>query len=214
MLIYAPDKWGGRQGRYAQSSQPQHRSFDPFQREKVVFSRAYEYEAWVRARFEPTTASITHCRTSVAARGHATPLAAEATFVVKDRAGAQHYHLVGHHPNSWKHLNVLRRVAALNDAKVVITTQECLRKDVALFWRLDRLRAACVIHMHEGSGLDAQLLQAATAGINTRLQLQAQFRSVERQLIDARLGFLHCAGRLRLAFEDDDFGIAVPGVQR
>jgi hypothetical protein len=203
-------QWGGRVGRYAETSGAAGRCRDPFAGRPVEFEFAFEYEAWLLARFSPATAAITHRRTPVTAVGKTRHLTALATFVVTDRQGRQEYHLASRREQAGaKRLRALRRLAEHTGARIVCTTLKELRNALELFWRLELLRQAAAIHEGEGAQFDSQVLAVAAARVGRLSGMRERLPHIEPQLLRARLAHLHCRGRLQLDFADDDFGIAL-----
>lgn len=200
-------RWGGRVGRYAEFTGAVGRCSDPFACHPVQFAREFEYEAWLRWRFHPNTLHITHSRTQVACQGTHQKMTAVATFVVTDRGGLKHYHLVFGKTLPSAPTRALQRVANRTGAIVIVTSRADLRRDVALFWRLELLRQAAQVHEGEGAEMDLQLLAAVRFGAGNREAIKARLHHLDGQLIDARLAHLHCQGRLVLDFRCDDFGV-------
>jgi|JI10StandDraft_1071094.scaffolds.fasta_scaffold80294_2 hypothetical protein len=203
-------QWGGRVGRYAETSGAVGRCRDPFAGRPVEFEFAFEYEAWLLARFSAATAAITHRRTPVTATAKARELKALATFVVTDRHGRQEYHLASRcEPSGATRVRALRRLAEHTGARVVCTTLTDVRNALELFWRLELLRQAAAIHEGEGAQFDSQILAVAAGRVGRLSRMGERLPHIEPQLLRARLAHLHCRGRLQLDFADDDFGVAL-----
>lgn len=206
MDLSSTTRWGGRVGRYAQFPRAVGRCHDPYDgNQPVQFPQPIDYEAWVRWRFHPDTLSITHCPSALVAWNGRKTISATPTFVVMSRTLTTIYHLVA--PRKPTKVADLHALAACTGVQAVVTSLEELRRDMALFWRLERLRSASEIHFGEGADLDAPIFDAIRVGCNTRSALQASRRFPNFQLLDARLGHLHCAGLLALTFDTDDFGV-------
>ena len=203
-------QWGGRVGRYAETSGAVGRCRDPFAGRPVEFEFAFEYEAWLLARFSAATAAITHRRTPVTATAKARELKALATFVVTDRHGRQEYHLASRcEPSGATRVRALRRLAEHTGARVVCTTLTDVRNALELFWRLELLRQAAAIHEGEGAQFDSQILAVAAGRVGRLSRMGERLPHIEPQLLRARLAHLHCRGRLQPDFADDDFGVAL-----
>lgn len=204
-------QWGGRVGRYAHTRGAVGRCRDPFAGQPVEFEFAFEYEAWLRARFDAETAAITTTRTPVSTVEDGRAIAALATFVVTDRLGRNVYHLASRSSQrDASRVQALRRVATRTGAMVATSTLKDLRANIELFWRLELLRQAAAIHEGEGEGLDSQIVAVAARQPRRLSQVLQQLPHIEPQLLKARLAHLHCRGRLRLDFASDDFGICLP----
>jgi hypothetical protein len=201
-------RWGGRAGRYAEFKGAVGRCFDPIARCPVEFEFAFEYEAWLRARLDPATASITHKRTPLqASRVDAAPLKAVATFVVTTRSGLKEFHLACRDLEAGRsQARALRKVAGSLGAKVVVHTLAELREDVQTFWRMELLRQAATIEQACPTS-QAQVLAAAHAGGRSLHALQGRLPTLNAQQVNAALVRLHCAALLRLDLSHDDFGI-------
>lgn len=204
-------QWGGRVGRYVHTRGAVGRCRDPFAGEPVEFEFAFEYEAWLQARFDSETAAITTRRTPVSIVQDGCQITALASFVVTDRQGREVYHLAIRGGNSdASRAQALRRIARRTGAMVVTRTLKDLRANLELFWRLELLRQAATIHEGEGEGFDSQIVAVAARQAGRLSQLYQQLPHVEPQLLRARLAHLHCRGRVRLDLASDDFGICLP----
>lgn len=207
-------RWGGLRGRYKDFQGAVVRCLDPIAGKPVQFARPLEYEAWIRSRFAADTAQITPGPTMVSASVAGHLLEARATYVVRTIDGREVYHVVAKHSVPVERLRSLVRVAKGMLATVEVHLLADLRADVALFWRLERLRQAATIHMFEGAEYDQLILQAVDKGARTRSEVHITLAHVEPQLLDARLAQMHCAHRIRLHFDTDDYGInRIGGVQ-
>lgn len=206
---FFPTRWGGRQHRYVRFPGAVGRCHDPYDgSHPVEFAQPIEYEGWLRWRFDPNTARITHRAQQLTAWSGRKNVAATPTFVVTGRDGRVAYHLVVA-ASPRKRLSELRALAAHTGAKVVVTVGAELRRDVELFWRLEFLRSASQLHAGDGDSLDASILQAVRSGCNSRSGLQALLCEDDPQLVDARLGHLHCSGVLTLELDRNDFGVVL-----
>lgn len=202
-------RWGGRTGRYAEFRGAVSRCYDPISQQHVQFAYAYEYEAWLHARFDPDTASITVKATPVVAEVEGRICKAVATFVVTSRStGANRLHLACKtEERSRSRVNALKRVGRALDAQIVVTTLAQVRSNVDAFWRMELLRQAGAIHEDEGLELDARIAAAlGTHGDTDRGRLVTAL-GVSPQLVDARLAWMHCHGLLRLDLSQDNYGV-------
>jgi len=205
-------RWGGLRRRYVDFPGAVSRCLDPFARATVQFQWPLEFEAWIRSRFATDTAQLTSEPTRVCANVAGRLLEAKATFVVKKIDGREVLHLVGKHSVSKGRLRSLTSIAKGRLATVQVQLIDELRADVALFWRLERLRQAATIYLSEGFEYDTQILQCINSnGAATRSAIHAALGHADPQLLDARLAHLHCARRIRLDFECDNFGISRVG---
>jgi hypothetical protein len=202
-------RWGGRRGRYAEFPGAVSRCYDPVSQKHVQFAYAYEYEAWLHVRFDPDTASITVKATPVVAEVEGRTCKAVATFVVTSRStGASTLHLACKtEERSRSRINALKRVGRALDAQVVVTTLAQVRSKVDVFWRMEVLRQAAVIHEDEGIELDARIAAALDAREDIDRGHLAMVLGVSPQLVDARVAWMHCHGHLRLDLSQDNYRV-------
>lgn len=202
-------RWGGRAERFAQFPGAVSRCHDPYDgNHPVQFDEPIKYEAWVRWRFHPDTLRISHHSRTLTAWDGLRPVQARPTFVVTSRDMTTTYHLVADAKRN-SGLSELLAVADRNGAQVKLTLRDELRAKVALFWRLELLRSASALHVGEGAEIDSTIHEAVLGGCTSRSALQSTLRFPNLQLLDARLGHLHCAGSLLLNFDTDDFGVTI-----
>lgn len=202
-------RWGGRAWRYADFPGAVSRCYDPISQQHVQFAYAYEYEAWLHARFEPDTASITVKATPVVAQVQGRSREAVATFVVTSRStGASRLHLAcKSDERSRTRINALKRVGRALDAQVVVTTLAQVRSKLDVFWRMELLRQAGAIHEGEGLELDGRIAAALDARADTDRSRLVTALGVSPQLVDARLAWMHCHGLLRLDLSQDNYRV-------
>lgn len=201
--------WGGRTGRYAEFPGAVSRCYDPVSQQHVQFAYAYEYEAWLHARFDPDTASITLKATPIVAEVGGRVFKAVATFVVTSRCtGARCLHLACKtEERSRARINTLKRVGRALDAQVVVTTLAQVRSKVDVFWRMEMLRQAGTIHEDEGLELDVRIAAVLDARGDTDRGHLMRALGVSPQLVDARLAWMHCHGLLRLDLSQDNYRV-------
>lgn len=202
-------QWGGRKGRYARFPGAVSRCTDPYaESHPVEFAKPVEYEAWLSWRFDPDTSLITHSKTAISAECEGQLVECTATFVVTSRDKRETYHMVVDKASDSKGLPKLRQVAHLRRADVLVVTRDQVRVNLDKFWRLELLRAASQIHVGEGESLDPFIMLKIQEGCDTRASMQAAFSNVNPQLIDARLGHLHCGGALVLNLSTDNYQVS------
>lgn len=197
-------QWGGRTARYASSTGELHRAHDPFASMPIVFGQAIQYEAWVSARFDPRTLTISHKRTAISARIGERDRKTTATFVLTRRDKSVHYVLVVKHEPPAAPLAALHRMAEATGASVIVRRREEIRAEVDLFWRLEQLRQCAVIHLRMGAELDRPITEELARGAKGVSQLCSALGGVDSQLLRARLANLHCSGRLVLDFSNSE----------
>jgi len=204
--------WGGRTARYAESTGELHRAHDPFALMPIVFTHAIQYEAWVSARFDPRTLSISHKRTVISARVGERDCKATATFVLTRRNKSVHYVLVVKHEPPSAPLAALNRMATETGASVIVRRRDEVRADLDLFWRLEKLRQCAAMHLRMGAELDRPIIEELALGGKGVTDLCSALGGMDSQLLRARLANLHCAGRLVLDFSNSDlFATLAPG---
>lgn len=204
-------RWGGRKGRYAEFRGAVGRCFDPFEARPIEFEKPIEYEGWLRERFNPATRSITPKKTVVSACINGREVSATVSFVSTKWNGLREFHLVAKNLADPNQRSRLARIAASENGKLVVTLLADLRADTALFWRLERLRQAAVLHFpEEMADLDSSILGLLHCGLKSRAQIANALPSAELQRVDAKLAYMHVAGRLVLDFASDDFRVSLP----
>lgn len=192
--------WGGRVGRYQLSTGELHSAHDPFAVAPVYFSQAFHYEAWVLARFNAETATLTNQQTTVAATINGIEVRAQATFVVTKRDGSVHYVLCSKHGTKPAGYSTLVRIAKANGAHVDLLARQDVRAQVGQFWNFELLRQCTTIHERLGADLDERLLQAIDEGARKVEELACHIDQHNEALVRARLAHLHVSGRAVIEF--------------
>jgi hypothetical protein len=206
--------WGGRSERYREFPRTAIRAHDTFAVQPVQFSQAFHYEAWVLERFAPSTKSITHKPTPVDAVIDGVERHTKATFIVTRRDGSIEYFLATKSEAPTPALRALRRIAAVNGARVVHRTRAEIRARVDEFWWLEKLRQVATIWVRKGAELDAQLIALVSTSRRTLTEL-CSLIDAPRDLVRARLARLHVAGRLIIFRESGELcATAAAGVMR
>lgn len=204
-------QWGGRNGRYKSFPRGVSRCQDPFDHQPVQYPTELEYEVWLRVRFDADTLTISHRRECVTCKNGSLKLASTATVISTTRFGGAIYHqLLGSSARSCN-TDVLEQIARTKAASVRYIHADHLRQTEPLFWRLELLRQAATTHEFDGGHLDGAILGAVGSGVARRFDLHKVMPSDDAQLLDARLATLHCFGLLRLQFDQDDYGLFLPG---
>ena len=119
--------WGGRPERYREFPRAAIRAHDTFGVQPVQFGHAFHYEAWVLERFAASTKSITHKPTTVSAVIDGVERSSKVTFVVTRRDDSVEYFLATKTEAATAASRLLRRIAAVNGAKVVHRTRTEIR---------------------------------------------------------------------------------------
>ncbi|MCP5285434.1 MAG: hypothetical protein H6933_11085 [Burkholderiaceae bacterium] len=195
--------WGGRPERYREFPRAAIRAHDTFGVQPVQFGHAFHYEAWVLERFAASTKSITHKPTTVSAVIDGVERSSKVTFVVTRRDDSVEYFLATKTEAATAASRLLRRIAAVNGAKVVHRTRTEIRARIDEFWWLERLRQVATIWVRKGADLDEPLVALITEKSRSLAEL-CLLLDAPRDLIRARLARLHIAGRLVVFREAGD----------
>ena len=205
---FACHKWGGLNKRYQQFPHGTRRLLDPVTGGAVAFGIDLHYENWIIHRFDQDVVKLdaSPAPIEVAAEEGAV-LKAVAHLDLVRKSGRRELHLVCKSTEKAAGQARLARVARALDAELVIRPRALIRQDLVLITNLRQVRQTMTKWLGHGLELDELILgRVAQKKLTSRASLVHAFNHCAPDLVDARLGHLHCEGRLSIQLSKVKYG--------
>ncbi len=205
------DKWGGSYRRYQGFPRKRIGLVDPITSLPVAFGTSLIHDNWHRARFDPDVVEL-YCspkplRVCLGWRA----FEAVAHLDLRRKSGERELHLVCRRTPPSEKFRALRAVGKLLDAEVIVRTEAAIDPGAIYICNLRELRQRMQLWSGRGSELDLPLKALVAARQSTEVGcLAAEFPDITPQLIDARLGHLHCRGDIQLHLSKEPYGTRTP----
>lgn len=205
---FACHKWGGLNKRYQQFPRGTRRLLDPVTGGAVAFGIDLHYENWIIHRFDQDVAKLdaSPIPIEVAAEDESVVKAVAHLDLVR-KSGKRELHLVCKSVERQPGKTRLARVAKAMGAELVIRPRAVIRQDLTLITNLRQVRQIMTKWLGYGLELDDLILgHLGQNKLTTRASLVRCLDHCAPDLVDARLGHLHCMGLLSIQLSKVRYG--------
>ena len=197
-------RWGGRVGRYQESRRGVVRCVDPLSGKSLSFVSDWALENYLLSRFDPTVDTVRRALVVTAAGRQ--PVSAIADLLIERVNGRLEIQLICLREPPPAKFRVLKRQAEDQGARLVIRRRADIRANPILLRNLRHLRQVMTQHYGMGRHLDSMLSEALGVGAMSRADMARVVTGEDPQLIDARLGHLHCNGTIEIDLHRRAYG--------
>ena len=201
------DRWGGLVKRYQGFPHGTKRLIDPISGAPVAFADDLIYENWILHRFNPSVVALHSSPLPIEVEAGEVTISAVAQLDLRRKCGRRELHLVCKTTPSRPKRRALQAVADALNANLIVRPRELIRRDPVLVSNLRHLRQVMTKWAGHGHEIDAEIARLlTTVGSADRLTVVQALAHFEPDLIDSRLGHMHCAGRVLLQLSGSMYG--------